>query len=134
MLHIRAYIDGAAKGNPGFAGAGILLIDEKDNAELMRLSVPLGKQTNNIAEYSALIIALEKSLELGAERIDIFSDSQLLVRQMTGEYKIKNQAIAKIAMKAYNLLARFEKYGFKYIPREQNKIADHLASLAAAAQ
>lgn len=133
MLHIKAFIDGAAKGNPGPAGAGILLIDMKDDMELLRLSVPLGERTNNFAEYSALIAALEKALELGGTKIKIYSDSQLLVKQMRGEYKVKNPTIAKFVVKAYELLAKFDSYNFIHIPREHNKIADHLASLAAVA-
>ncbi len=133
MLHIKAFIDGAAKGNPGPAGAGVLLLDANDDQEILRLSVPLGERTNNFAEYSALIVALEKAVELGTNKIDIYSDSQLLVKQMRGEYKVKNHAIAKFVVRAYELLAKFDTYNFIHIPREHNKIADHLASLAAVA-
>ena len=132
-LRIIAFIDGASLGNPGPAGVGILLLDSADGAEILRISIPIGNCTNNIAEYTALLEALKKAKELNAEQIEIRSDSQLLVRQMNGEYKIKNSAIAKLAVKAYQLLASFKSYRFVHIGREHNGVADHLAFLAASA-
>jgi len=133
MLKIIAFIDGASRGNPGPAGAGIHLIDAADGRELLRLAIPLGHTTNNIAEYRALINALKKAVELKAAQIEVRSDSQLLIRQMRGEYRVKNHAIAKLVIEAMNLLTKFESYEFVHIPREHNKVADHLASLAAVA-
>ncbi len=129
-MRLICYIDGASRGNPGPAGAGAYIIDENGN-ELIRLTKFLGNTTNNVAEYKALILALEQAHLLGADSLEIRSDSQLLVRQMTGVYKIKNQTLAQIAMQAHSLMKNYKSVTFIHIRRELNKTADHLASLAA---
>ena len=131
MRKIIAFIDGASRGNPGPAGAGILLLDE-NGEEIIRMSIPIEHATNNVAEYRALIAALEKAKALKANQIEIFSDSELLVKQMRGEYKIKNPALISIAAKAHTLLRHFSSYRFSHILREKNRIADGLAGNAAA--
>ena len=130
MQKIIAYIDGASIGNPGPAGAGVFL-QAVDGHYSEQISVPLGKRTNNYAEYSALLIALEKAINMGAKEIEIRSDSMLVVQQMNGNYKIKSKNIVGLAMKACNLLAKFKSYSLIYIPRESNWMADRLASSAA---
>jgi len=129
-MRLICYIDGASRGNPGPAGAGAYIIDETGN-ELSRLTSFLGNTTNNVAEYKALILALEQAHLLDADNLEIRSDSQLLVRQMTGVYKIKNQTLAQIAAQAHSLMKNYKSVTFIHIRRELNKTADHLASMAA---
>ena len=124
------YIDGACLGNPGPAGVGVVIFGGKGE-ELARISKHLGYATNNIAEYTALIEALKHARKLGAKILEVRSDSQLLIRQMRGEYKIKHPNIVPLAEEVRRLLGNFERVEFIHVPREQNKLADHLAKAAA---
>lgn len=123
------YADGAAKGNPGPAGAGALLLDA-EGRPLAELTLALGHATNNVAEYSALILGLEEALRRGIEEIDVRMDSLLVVRQMQGVWKIKHPGLKPLALKAGALLARFPARSIEHIPREQNSLADALANRA----
>ncbi len=134
LLHI--YIDGASRKNPGEAGAGIIIEDNKGN-RLAELNKYLGIATNNEAEYKALIIALEhiSSSSFFAKgkikKLVFYSDSQLLVRQMNGEYAVKSPNILPLYKKAGTILkSLLKEFSFTYIPRELNKSADRLANLA----
>jgi ribonuclease HI len=120
-------VDGAARGNPGEAGCGAVIRDE--NGTLVKeLSRYLGQTTNNVAEYEALIMGLEALLKLGKRRIRIQSDSQLLVRQLNGEYRVKDEKLKPLFQKAIALLRQFESYRIVHVPREENKLADRLAN------
>ncbi len=130
-MKVIAFIDGASKGNPGPAGAGVFIIDAKDMRELRRLPIPLGVCTNNVAEYRALLAAIDEAIALGATEIEIRSDSKLLVEQMAGSFRIKNPELAKLATEALRKLARFRAYRLVFVRREENRISDQLASLAA---
>ena len=121
MNKIIIYCDGAARGNPGPAGAGAVLLNEHGEV-IAELSKYLGETTNNQAEYRALLLALEE--------VDIFSDSELLVRQINGEYRVKNDGLKPIFKLALSKLKVFAKYKLKYIPRAQNAHADRLANRA----
>lgn len=128
-MKLKIFIDGGAVGNPGPAGAGIIIYDE--NGRLVKkISEFLGKETNNQSEYHALILALIWAQKLQAKQMEIYSDSELLVKQVRGEYKIKNKNIKPLFIVAKFLLQFFEKVLFFDIPREKNKEADKLVKLA----
>ncbi|MCX7699002.1 MAG: ribonuclease HI family protein [Candidatus Goldbacteria bacterium] len=121
-----AYIDGASSGNPGDAGIGIIIY--KNNEEILRVSRYIGMQTNNFAEYKAFLSLLEILDKHSIKNIKVFTDSELLVKQLKGEYKINNEAIKKFIteIKKYKKI----KYEIEYISREENKEADKLAKQA----
>jgi len=123
------YIDGGARGNPGPAGAGAVLFDGTGR-KIAGMRWPLGRVTNNEAEYEGLIRGLEMALTAGARRLEVRSDSELVVKQMLGEYKVKAPHLRKAVMKARTLLASFAETAFKSVPRGENREADRLANLA----
>jgi ribonuclease HI len=125
----RLNTDGAAKGNPGPAGAGWVLSNEETGITLKDGRF-LGEATNNEAEYQALIMGLEQSLIQGAREIVVRMDSELLVRQINGVYKVRNPRLAVFFEKAKDLLRKFSKYDIIHIPREQNQEADRMANEA----
>lgn len=124
------YTDGAALGNPGPAGAGAIIVDTKGNI-VYRISESLGTATNNEAEYYAIILALEKASDMGLQNIEIRSDSQLIVRQINGQYKVKSPNLKPLFKKVLNLLSNFRRTKMVHISREFNKEADKLAKLGA---
>ena len=126
---LSAAVDGAARGNPGPAGAGVWLGDGKGRT-IGEHSVYLGETTNNVAEYQGLISALTWCVEHGATRVDIRSDSLLMVQQMRGVYKVKNEGLKPLYGQARLLANKIGKVDFKHIPREENKDADRLANAA----
>jgi ribonuclease HI len=125
---IVVYIDGGSRGNPGVAGAGVYF--EVDGQPWRGLYEYLGHQTNNFAEYSALLRALRYSLENGMLRLSVCSDSELLVKQLRGVYRVKNPALQRLHAEAEQLIGRFERFSIRHVPREQNKKADALANRA----
>jgi probable phosphoglycerate mutase len=127
--HFVIYADGAARGNPGPAGAGAVLFDAGGNvvAELTRA---LGHATNNVAEYSALILGLEEAKRRGATSIDVRMDSLLVVEQMRGRWRIKHPGLRDLALRAGLLLASFPKREIRHVPREENGHADALSNRA----
>ncbi|MDR3570939.1 MAG: ribonuclease HI family protein [Candidatus Pacebacteria bacterium] len=130
MPTIVIYTDGGARGNPGPAGAGVVIIDGDTNHEFKKY---LGKrQTNNWAEYEAVAIALTEAKQLGLtdRPLEVRMDSQLVVEQLTGNWKIKEPNLQTQASKVRHLLAEFPSYRFKYVPRAQNKEADRLVNQA----
>jgi ribonuclease HI len=129
---LEIYIDGSSLGNPGDAGVGVVIAVGQH--PLKNISQPIGLKTNNVAEYTALIISLKEALSLGAAEIDIFSDSELLCRQMNGVYKVKNETIKSLFLEALGLIKSFKSVHIQQIPRERNKGADKLARLAAKKQ
>ena len=126
---MRGFIhtDGGARGNPGPAGIGVVLKDEDGNV-IGEIARGIGRATNNIAEYTALIEGLELALEKGVTDLGVYMDSQLVVSQMKGEWKIKNDQLRQLAVKAQSLLRRFERTTLKQVPRERNAAADKLAN------
>jgi ribonuclease HI len=123
------YADGAARGNPGPAGAGAALVDESGRVvgEATRY---IAHATNNVAEYTALIIGLEEARRHDVQDLEIRMDSKLVVEQMNGKWKIKHPNLRPLAIQAGALLASFPKRLIRHIPREQNTIADTLANRA----
>ena len=124
---LSLYTDGASRGNPGEAGAGAVILDEK-GGEVQALSQYLGQCTNNVAEYQALILGLSQAVKLKGKTISIFLDSQLIVRQVQGLYKVKNKALQPLFSQVKELLKKFEKFEISHIPRSENKRADQLAN------
>jgi ribonuclease H / adenosylcobalamin/alpha-ribazole phosphatase len=132
-VRARLSTDGGARGNPGPAAFGYVL-ETEDGTVLAAHGEAIGVATNNVAEYRALVEGLRKALELGVDEVDVVSDSQLLVRQMTGEYKVKNEALRKLSLKAAALARRLRKVTYRSVPREHNELADRLVNEALDAQ
>jgi len=126
-LHI--HIDGASRGNPGEAGFGVH-VTRPDGSSVADLYGYLGRATNNVAEYQALLHALRWALSRGARRVRFFSDSELVVRQVGGAYRVKHPGLAPLVREAQALLRRFEEAVVSHVPREQNREADRLANQA----
>jgi ribonuclease HI len=120
-------VDGAARGNPGEAGCGAAIYDENGNV-VREMSRYLGHATNNVAEYEALLMGLKALGEAGKKRILVQSDSQLMVRQLNGEYRVKDEKLQVLYQKAVALLRQFEGYRILHVRREMNKLADRLAN------
>lgn len=128
MIHLEIYIDGASKGNPGPSGVGIVIY--REGLRIKNISNYIGTATNNVAEYTALIYALEEALLLKAKSLKINTDSQLLARQLNKIYKVKHPGIINLYSRAVHLLTGFEKVLIKHIPRQENSLADKLATEA----
>jgi ribonuclease HI len=122
-----AYIDGACSGNPGNAGIGVLLCDE-NGIEVCEISRYIGPATNNIAEYQALVACLDKAKELSFVNLTVYTDSELLARQINGLYKVKDEKLKILFMKAKTLMQNFADIKIHHIVREKNKKADKLAT------
>lgn len=122
-MKLITFTDGGARGNPGPAAAGMVIKNEAGET-LAAYGEYLGRQTNNFAEYSALLSALKKAKELGATEVDCVLDSELVVKQMRGEYRVKQPALQKLFVQVYNAAAQFKKISYRHIRRESNKEAD----------
>lgn len=123
------YSDGASRGNPGPASAGAVVIDPRGDVRA-EISEPLGIQTNNYAEYLGLIRGLEAALELGARRVEVRMDSELLVKQALGQYRVKHPGLIPLSRAMNDLRSKFDGVTFKHVRREFNKHADALANRA----
>ena len=128
-MTIVAYIDGGARGNPGPAGYGVRIEDEH-GALVEELNGFLGTATNNIAEYNGLLAALRYARDNGHRAVRIKSDSELLVKQMRGEYRVKNPGLQSLYQEACTLARQLDRITYDHVRREQNKDADRLANLA----
>jgi ribonuclease HI len=126
---LQIHVDGGSRGNPGEAGYGVYVQDDQ-GADVARLYGYLGVATNNVAEYQGLINGLRFVLEQGARRVRVFADSELVVRQIEGRYKVKHPAMAELHREASALLGRFTRWTISHVPRAQNKEADALANRA----
>ncbi len=126
---IFLYTDGGSRGNPGPAGIGVIILDSAKK-KIKELYKYIGETTNNIAEYSALLQGLEAALDLNAEEIVVYMDSELLARQLNGEYKVKNSDIKVLFEKALNMLKKFKSFEIRHIERSKNKEADKLVNKA----
>jgi ribonuclease HI len=125
----RLSTDGGARGNPGPAAYGYVL-EADDGTVLAAEGARIGIATNNVAEYSALIAGLEKALELGVDQVEVVSDSELMVKQMTGEYRVKNEALRELSLEAGRLARRIGLVDYRAVRREQNTLADTLVNEA----
>ena len=123
------YCDGASRGNPGPAGAGAVLADPQGEIRA-RLTQYLEVTTNNVAEYRALLLGLKAARDLGVRRLRVFADSELLVRQLHGQYRVKAPHLLPWWRLAQNELQNFETYTISHVPRAENRLADELANQA----
>jgi ribonuclease HI len=126
---VVAHIDGAARGNPGAAGAGVLLRDDQGEP-LQRIARYLGRATNNTAEYQALLIALERARSAGVRHLKVFSDSELLVNQVNGRYRTSAPHLQRYLQEAIRLMREIGRVDVRHVRREQNADADALANEA----
>jgi ribonuclease HI len=126
---IVAYIDGGSRGNPGPSGYGVAINDAAGH-RIAELSDYLGVQTNNFAEYSGLLAALEYAVKHGHKALKVVSDSELLVKQTRGEYKVRNETLQQMAHEARELIRKLESFQIRHVLREQNREADGLANQA----
>lgn len=127
-MELNIYTDGASRGNPGPAGIGVLIKDGSNNIK-EELADYIGEATNNEAEYQAIIAGLKKARELNSESISLFSDSQLVIKQLTGEYRVRSEKLKPYYLEIKELLQDLPDCDFQYIPREENYKADELANL-----
>ena len=128
-MKARLSTDGGARGNPGPAAYGYVL-ETDDGTVLAAHGEKIGVATNNVAEYSALIAGLEKARELGVGEVEVVSDSELLVKQMNGEYRVKNEALRELSLKAARLARRVGRVSYTAVRREHNELADRLVNEA----
>jgi len=127
MSNATLHFDGGSRGNPGPAAAAAVLSDGQ-GVVLAECSEYLGEATNNVAEYTGLIIGLKKALELGLKRLDIYGDSELIIKQIKGEYRVKNPGMKPLYQEATALLTKFE-WQITHVLRAENKEADSLVNL-----
>jgi ribonuclease HI len=129
VTRVRVYSDGAARGNPGPAGAGAVIYDAAGNV-VEELGKYLGVNTNNFAEYMGLLIGLRRARELGAREVEVFADSELMIRQLSGRYKVKAENLKDLHRQAVALLAGFERVKLAHVPRTMNAHADEMSNRA----
>ena len=129
MKILKIFFDGSSHGNPGPSGIGIIVFDESGRI-LDKFSRFIGFGTNNEAEYRALIVSLRKAMQLGAEKVELYSDSELVVNQIKGVYSVKDEKLKRLHLKCVELLKNFKEYEISYVPRELNAEADRLANEA----
>ncbi len=128
-MKAKLFTDGGARGNPGPAAYGYVL-EAEDGTVLAAKGERIGVATNNVAEYRALIAGLEKALELSVAEVEVVSDSELLVKQMTGEYRVKNAALQDLSIQASRLARQIGKVSYTAVRREHNELADRLVNEA----
>jgi ribonuclease HI len=125
----RLYTDGGSRGNPGPAAYAYVL-EAVDGTVIASEGVKIGIATNNVAEYRALIAGLERAVELQVPEVEVVSDSELLVKQMRGEYRVKNAALRDLSLEAARLARKLTKVEYRHVVREQNELADRLVNEA----
>ncbi len=129
LKRVVVFSDGAARGNPGPAGAGAVVLDTEGHV-LARVGKFLGHQTNNVAEYQGVLVGLRRALELGAREVDVRADSLLMIQQLRGAYKVKNEGLKPLHEEAKGLLRQFDKVSLGHVPREKNLLADEMSNRA----
>jgi ribonuclease HI len=129
-VRLLIHTDGAARGNPGPAGAGAILRDAATGETVAAIAEPLGRATNNVAEWTAVRLALEEARRLGADRVDLRMDSELVARQISGIYRVKHPDLRPIHAAVMDILRSFDGYTVGHVPRELNKDADRLSNVA----
>ena len=126
---VTIFTDGTSKNNPGPSAIGAVIKDQQGQT-IARISQGIGHSTNNQAEYKAVIAALEEAIRLGARQVNLNSDSELVVRQLKGKYRVKKAALKPLYQQVKQLQSRLESFTINHIPREQNREADNLANAA----
>jgi ribonuclease HI len=129
-LRVKVHVDGGARGNPGPAGAGVVISDSADGEIIYAAGLFLGHATNNVAEYKGMLHGLEVARTLKAREVEVVSDSELLVRQMIGQYKVKNAGLLPLYRQGKVLAAGFKTCSFRHVRRQQNVQADELVNRA----
>ena len=129
-MRVTVYVDGGARGNPGPAGAGVHIVDADGGDVLYRGGIFIGHATNNVAEYRGMLHGLETAEKLGADEVELIADSQLIVRQMTGHYRVRNPGLKPLYEAACELAGNFQECTFQHVRREQNIHADQLVNMA----
>jgi phosphoribosylglycinamide formyltransferase-1 len=129
LEQVTIYTDGGSRGNPGPAAAGFILASPNGN-QIQSKALFLGQTTNNVAEYTAIVKALEAAKQIGAKRVAVFSDSELLVKQINGQYKVRSEQIRPFFQQAVSLINEFEECKVKHITRDKNQEADELVNQA----
>ena len=129
-MRLLIHTDGAARGNPGPAGAGAILRDADDLKVVAEIAEPLGHATNNVAEWSAVQLALQEAVRLGATHVDLRMDSELVARQISGIYRVKHPDLKPFHAAVMEMLRGFEGYTVGHVPRALNKDADRLSNVA----
>lgn len=125
----RLHCDGASRGNPGPAGAGMVLFDPQGRLQANKGRY-LGETTNNVAEYQALLLGLAEARKIEVQKLRIFADSELMVKQLTGRYRVKSPHLIPLWREAFNALKKFEAWTIAHVPREENHLADEAANRA----
>jgi len=125
----RLFTDGGARGNPGPAAYGFVL-EAEDGTVLAAHGEAIGTATNNVAEYSALLAGLRRAAELGVDELEVVSDSELMVKQMTGVYRVKNEALRDLSLEAARLARALPRVTYTHVRREHNELADRLVNEA----
>ncbi|MGB2952484.1 MAG: ribonuclease HI family protein [Gaiellaceae bacterium] len=128
-MKARLSTDGGARGNPGPAAFGYVL-ETEDGTVLDAHGEAIGVATNNVAEYRGLVAGLAKALELGVRELEVVSDSELLVKQMRGEYRVKNEALRTLSIEAARLARQLDRVSYRAVRREHNELADQLVNEA----
>ena len=128
-MKAKLFTDGGARGNPGPAAYGFVL-EAEDGTVLAAEGAAIGVATNNVAEYRALIAGLERAVELSVPEVEVVSDSELLVKQMTGEYRVKNEALRELSLEAARLARQLGTVSYTAVRREHNELADRLVNEA----
>ena len=128
-MKARLYTDGGARGNPGPAAFAYVL-EAGDGTVLAAHGEKIGVATNNVAEYRGLVAGLEKAVELAVPEVEVVSDSELLVKQMRGEYRVKNEALLELSQRATRLARKLDKVEYRHVVREHNELADRLVNEA----
>ncbi len=128
-MKARLFTDGGARGNPGPAAYGFVL-EAEDGTVLEARGEAIGVATNNVAEYSALLEGLRRAAELGVSELEVVSDSELMVKQMTGVYRVKNEALRGLSVEAARLARRLGRVTYRNVRREENELADRLVNEA----
>jgi tryptophan 2,3-dioxygenase/ribonuclease HI len=126
-VHVVVHVDGGARGNPGPAAAAAV-VSTPDGQVIDEAAIALGRATNNVAEYRALALGLDRARALGATEVDVINDSELVAKQLTGEYRVKNEELAALHREALRALAGFERWSIKPVPRAENAAADALVN------
>ncbi len=129
-MRVIINIDGGSRGNPGPAGAGVVIKSADDGTILHEAGVFIGRATNNVAEYNGLLEGLKRAADLGAAEVEVLSDSELMVMQMIGRYRVKNAGLKPLFEEANALVTEFKKFEIRHVRREQNKQADAMANRA----
>ena len=129
-MRLLIHTDGAARGNPGPAGAGAILRDADHGTTVAEIAEPLGRATNNVAEWTAVLLGLEEARRLGATHVDVRMDSQLVARQISGIYRVKHPDLKPLHAAVMRLLRGFDGYSVGHVPRELNVDADRLSNVA----